>query len=273
MKNRLIIICLGALCLMACKKEKESPIFTYTSIVDIDESNVMDGDANYRLQTIARSTTAAVRHIVISSYDAVYLEQIVLDTTFQDPLKEVDFYTLYHTQLYEDTTLVTFTTTAYATDGESMSLPLRVWVLPSEQRLRAIDDITLYSALSGRPSFFSFETMTVIQGDSTLEGLYFRDVAPKDSLDEMSYSWTSPNVYFARFESFDYGEATSSSIIAAYKNSKRDHTIQQLKANDVILVGTENKALGAMKIIYIDDQADTINDRYVFSLKALQSTK
>ncbi|MCQ2347943.1 MAG: hypothetical protein MJZ65_02010 [Paludibacteraceae bacterium] len=272
MKSKLILVCSIALGLMACEGRKESPVFAYTSVENFStNSDKLQGDTYCQLYTEARSTTSTVRRITITSFDEVYLNQTVLDTVFQDPLKEIKMHTLYHTNVFEDTTLVTFTTTAYATDGETSSLSLRVWVAPTEQKLRPIDDVTLYSALSGQSSYFSLETMTAVLADTTMKGLYFRDVAPTDSSDVMSRSWTSPNVYFARFESFDYSEATKTSIVSAYKSCKCDHTILALRNDDVILFGTENKALGAIKIIYIGDGEGNKDDRYVFSIKALSN--
>ncbi len=267
MKHQSPILLPLFLLLMACNKP--SPVFVYTSVQGGDVSHGVAGDYNYELRTIARSTTGAVRHIVLSSFDAVYGNQTLLDTIFADPLKDVDLRTIYHTAIFEDTTSVRISSSAYATDGETATTSIYLTVLPSNQPIQPLDDITLYSALSGRPSFFSMTRLqTVLAVDSG--EVFFRDVAPEDSLSqELSYSWTSPDLFFARAQSFDFAKATASTIRTTYAGCTRDHTIQDLQSNDVLLLGTANEALGAIKLIYIADESDTANDRYIFSLKSL----
>lgn len=272
MRHQLYILSLVTLLLLsACKKE--SPMVVYTTTDGLNwQKDYAQGNFNYALKTTARSTTAAVRHIVISTFDAIQANKTVVDTILQDPVKELELTNLYHTGSYEDTTTVKFTTKAYATDGESSTYTFCLVVLPNEQPISPVDDITMYSALSGRASFFSLATMQPVM--SVDQGvLYFRDVAPKDSTDELSKTWTSPNVYFSRSENFDYAKATATSIRNTYNSCTRDQSIQDLKANDVLLFGTATDALGAIKIIYIADEEGRNNDRYIFSMKALPKTQ
>lgn len=94
----------------------------------------------------------------------------------------------------------------------------------------------------------------------------------QDSLkpDVLSFAWESKgSVYFSRFESFDYGEATVSSISNAYNIGKHNLMIQQLVNDDIILFGSKNDAYGVIKILLVANEEGTENDRYVFSLKTL----
>lgn len=267
MKHHLYLLAFAMLLLMAC--DKPSPVFVYTTVEGVDITVGAKGDYNYELRTTARSTTGAVRHIVISSFDAIYGNQILLDTIFADPLKDIELRTIYHTNIFSDTTSVRISSMAYATDGETATTSTNIIVLPMDKPIEPIDDITLYSALSGKPSHFSLTKLQPVLAVDSGE-IYFRDVAPKDSLSEaLSYSWTSPDIFFARAESFDYAKATAATIGATYIGCTRDHTIQELKPNDVLLFGTATNALGVIKLIYIVDDAGRLNDRYIFSLKSI----
>jgi len=261
------------LVMMTGCKEKESPLSVLCNIDGLNwQYEYAQGNYVYQLQTTAKSTTGAVRHVVISTFDPIYSSQTILDTILQDPIKEFKLISLYRTPVFEDTTRVKFSTTVYATDGESGTYSFSISVLPSETPLQPIDGVTLHSALSGNKSYFSLTTMQPVLAVDSGE-IYFRDVAPKDSTDELSLSWTSPMIYFSRSENFDYAKATASSVINTYNSCTRDHTILQLKEDDVILFGTSSDALGVLKVMVIEDKDGCANDRYIFSMKALPKSK
>lgn len=268
--KKIVLLLLVGLSLMACKEDKSSPLFAYLSIENIDwVVDPLTGGTGYRFNAFVSSSTSTLHHVIIQSSDLTHLQDsVLLDSIFVDPVKETNIKFIYIAPLLTDTTRITITLTVYANDGEQAHHEIIPIILPSNEQLRIIDDLTLYSALSGRPSYFSLKTMNAIMADTTIKDLYFRDVAPIDSLDKMSYSWASPNIYFARFESFDFGEATVKSLCDAYKSCKYDHTIQQIHNDDIILYGTENNALGAIKILLVSDTEGKINDRYIFSVKA-----
>lgn len=267
MKHSLYILVL--LTLVACKS-KDSSLNIYTTPDGLSwQTDFAKGSYVYQLQTSVKSSTGAVRHVVISTFDPIYANQTILDSVLQDPVKDLKLITLYRTPAFEDTTSVKISTTAYTTDGESATYAFSIHVLPSEAPLQPVDGITLHSALSDYPSYFSLQTLQpVMKADSG--SLYFRDVAPKDSLDELSYSWTSTKVYFSRSESFDYAKATASMVRNTYQSCTRDKTIQDLKEDDVLLFGTATEAMGVLKILVIEDNEGRNNDRYIFSIKALR---
>ncbi len=268
--KKIVLLLLVGISLLACKENKSSPLFAYLSIENINwVVNPLTGGIGYRFNALVSSSTSTLRHVTIQSADLIHLQDsVLLDSVFVDPIKETNIKFIYVAPLLTDTARITITLTVYANDGEQAYHEIIPIILPSNEHLRTIDDLTLYSALSGRPSYFSLKTMTAIMADTLIKDLYFRDVAPLDSLDKMSYSWTSQNIYFARFESFDFGEATVKSLGDAYQSCKRDHTIQQIRDDDIILYGTENNALGAIKILLVSDAEGKVNDRYIFSIKA-----
>jgi len=269
-KHQLIILSAIVLALLSCKKE--SPLYVYTTVDGFNwETTLAQGDYTYRLRTIARSTTGAVRHIVISTFDTRYGDRIVLDTTLADPVKDLDMMCSYRTPVFEDTTRVDFSVKAYATDGETASSSFLMKVLPSSTPLPSVDNITMYSNLSGKASCFSLVNRTTFMKCDTLDikSLYFYDVAPLDSSDNLALMWRSNDIFFARSESFNYAEATSAMVKSAYETCQRAHTIQNIKYDDVLLIGTATEALGVLKVNYVLDESERVNDRYNFSMKLI----
>lgn len=268
--KKLIILYLASFCLIACESKKESPLFAFLQFEEFKwEVESAQGNYTYRLMLHARSTTSTIRHIKVTTYDPIHQNGVILDSILEDPIKDLKAYIPYKTPVFNENTRVQITIYAYANDGETIKYSIEPLVKSSDSPLRPIDNVTLYSALSGRPSYFSLSTMTAIIDTTSSDSLFFHDVAPADSSDVLSRSWTSPTIYFARFESFNFAEATVQSVTNAYKECKRDHTIQNLIADDILLFGTADVALGAIKIIYIADEADKANDRYIFSIKAI----
>ena len=75
---------------------------------------------------------------------------------------------------------------------------------------------------------------------------------------------------FSRFNDFDYAEATVQSLQTSYANASKNTTIDNLKVNDVIIIGDLNSAIAVIKIIAIFDEEGYLNDRYVFNVKYIE---
>lgn len=260
--------------LSGCKNEESELIMTLSTIDKDWRKEYFDSDSHARIQIYAKSHSSQIRHIVVSSYDPSYQRQILLDTVYADPIKRINDELIWHIPPYKDTTLVELKGTAYSVAGDVCNFTISLYVIPQGGgQVRTIDGITLYSALSGGKSCFSLETMTTTAADSLgMQGLWFADKEPASGEDQekMSCEWYSTSVYFSRFESFDYSEATVMSIRDAYDNSKHDRTISNIHNDDIILVGTAGQAIGAIKVLMVADEAGTATDRYIFSLKAIQ---
>lgn len=273
MKYRLIIICFLALGLLSC--EKESPLVVSVNIEGLSWRNeAAKGNTPYRLIVSSRSTDAAIRHIKIATFDLVRGDKLVADTILGDPVKSSELYVKYHTPMFEEKTVVNFSIDVYATDGEHVNTKMFLVVLPSDQKLPSFDGISLYSDLSGKASCFSLDTKTVFMKSDTasVKGFYFQDVAPSDSSDVLSCIWHSKDLSFAKAESFNFADATTTMVKNAYSSCQHTHTIQSLKNDDVLLFGTEDDALGVLKIMAVYDEPGKENDRYNFSIKIIQQT-
>jgi len=275
MKHKLILLVLLGIGLFSCK-EKESPLIVLANIEGLSwRAETAKGNTPYRIKIEARSTTAAISHITMSAYDIIYGNSIVTDTLLADPVKDVVLYVNYCTPVFEAQTTVNFDIQVYATDGEHVATKMFLDVQASDYKLPSLDGLTLYSDLSGKPSCFSLLTKsTFLKKDSaSIVGSYFQDVAPADSSDVLSCIWQSKDISFAKAESFNFADATANMVINAYSACQPVHTIQNLKYDDVLLFGAGLNALGVLKIMNIQDESGTDNDRYNFSIKFIYNNK
>lgn len=251
-------------------KQKESELILRIDTPDIDwvADYVHSGD-NVRIHLKAQAQSSPIRHLTLVSYDSRYLQKTIVDTVLTDPVKRIDETIVLAIPFYNDTTTMELKGTAYNLAGDVMTYKITLDILPGDRSLHSIDGVTMYSAQSGRNSAFSMDRLTVTDTLSLLQdSLWFADAQVADEqTEDMSYTWYSHSLYFSRFENFDFAEATEQSVVTAYTNSKRNHIIRDLHTDDILLVGTADRALGVIKILIIADEAGTENDRYIFSLK------
>ena len=80
---------------------------------------------------------------------------------------------------------------------------------------------------------------------------------------------TGSRITFARSNSFNYAEATSFTLEAAYSSMKTDNYVSQIKHGDIILVGVDDKAWGAVQVLYIIDVPGVDDDRMIVNIKTI----
>lgn len=280
-----VLLVVSAMC-TACM-DKETELTFQFNLVDYSWlQDTIPSESPLRLHVNARSLSSQIKHIVITSFDDKYQIQGVLDTVFQDPLKTADFDFIWPLKNYMELTTVSLKGYAYSTGGDQMVYAMAIRVGADTRKLDPYDNITLYSAASGRKSGFSMVDLETVYPDSERrDSLVFYDEMPEvpqateenpnpEVPDVMRCTWYSTSgVYFARFESFDYAQATARKVIEAYGNSKRYPKIEGIHNDDILLVGTADKPLGVIKVILVSDEEGVANDRYIFSLKALSQGK
>ena len=115
-------------------------------------------------------------------------------------------------------------------------------------------------------SIFRNEVVDCETSDSTYIDIYDYSV---DSTLVLSREWrTLTGIMFARFNDFDFENATVSSVYNAYSNSNKNTKLMNINNDDIILVGKEH-ALGVIKIINVFDDVDPMQDRYYFVYKGI----
>ena len=268
------LLCFALLCLfISC--EKQSDLIHIVELQDIDPAKqYVSSYEVVRLRVIAQSNSSSIESIKLTEFDVLYGDRVVIDTVFVPSEKKVDFYFNYTIPFVSDTTRMRFTSQVFTVEGDTRTYLFDLYVLSGEQKVEAVDDITLYSASSGKKSGYNLLSKnTVFYETSLTDTLVFFDKKQADTtrLDQLSREWWSDSgVFFARFSSFNFGEATAASIQNAFENSVKDNIIQNIVYDDIILVGTKDTAYGVLKVILVVDEDGTEDDRYVFSAKMIK---
>lgn len=127
----------------------------------------------------------------------------------------------------------------------------------------------MYSGQNQLNNAFSVAERLIVslEQDSLLADIYdYRSGSVPDL--QLSGEWRSlTGLRFARFNDFNYAEATTQTLQNSFENASKKTIINNLETNDVILIGHIDKAVGVIKIIAIYDDEGYGNDRYVFNLK------
>ena len=175
-----------------------------------------------------------------------------------------------------------------ATDpaGQSRERHIAFLVRGSAAPLRELSGITLYAPASGNPDGFSLTTRQPVRTATAAPGevdfyLYADPEAPEDALPRQ---WrTRTDIRFAKVNRFDFAAATDRSLRAVYDASVRTDYVDDLTADDIILIGREAPlgadsvaagdtsaragAWGVVKIMQAYDEPGSSNDRYLLHIK------
>lgn len=257
------------LMLISCSKSSE--LFLYVKALEFDwKTESVDGNSLIRLNVFAESQSSVVTRAVIQTYTPDGQNVTVIDTFLTSPVKKLDMDVPYTTPCFSELTKVEARTTVWDQNGATCKFTMIMRVNPSETEIATYDSKTLYSAASLGASAFSWDNMEPFYRDTTAqEGLSFYDDLSEDTI-TLSCSWSSSTLLFARFEGFNYAQATMQSITEAYKNCSPTNCIRHIHDDDVILIGNSSGALGAIKVLLVSDKEGTEQDRYVFSIKAIK---
>jgi len=85
--------------------------------------------------------------------------------------------------------------------------------------------------------------------------------------DILSREWISNSgLLFSKNNSFDYANATLEGVKDTYDNSVKKEFVDQINSGDIIISKIEDNHL-VIKIIYVIDELNSEDDRYIFSIK------
>ena len=220
----------------------------------------------------SHSQTSEISNIYIHSYDEIHSRNLLFDTAFISQ-SNVAFEWEYTFPYYQDTTYIQLSFTAISTNSETVDYVIPCMIIPTEKYdFQVVELIDMYSASSHRHSAFSFNLLTSIADSIKTDSIYMYDIRQTDSLkiDKLSCSWgASEGILFSRVGDFDYGKASFSSIQTAYDYSMHHNTITDIRAGDMFVVGSYEKAFGLIKVLLISDEEGVENDKYTFSAKFL----
>lgn len=266
----LILLGLVAFC-GSCDNEDESEIVIIVTPEDFVRSAKAGEKILYTVQ--AYSNDGPVNNLTFTSYEPVNGLQTVMDTMVGLP--RIRFTFQYTVPQFKDTTDIKLRFEAFNAYGESAAMLRFVKVSGGEVTLSELTGITMYSAASGQPDAYNLELEQLVNShtvetDSLMDIYAWQDSTADGTV--LSREWRShTGIRFMRFNSFNYATATQLGIENAYATGVKMNYIRDLQAEDIIIFGDERKAMGIIKLIYVFDEPDARNDRYVFNLKRIRN--
>lgn len=256
----LLAVVLCAFCLSSCNEDEHdvSDVALIISPLASTKVELQSGD-KYNYQCDLYTTHNYVKRLSVKSTDALSGDAVLLDTTFTENTSTYNFiYTA--PQLDRDSLEVKLTFNAWDDAGNKCEVKRELKVKNKQVLLAEKSGIVLYASATGRPDALWFYDPSQTfnwknSPDSVKADMYI--VTDDFSLVDLRSKTAAK---FVRNNSFDYAAATSLSIQAVYAGSVRTDVVNDLRTNDIILVGHDNKAEGVFRVSNII-RTDTDNER------------
>lgn len=273
---------IAALCIVtitSCDSDEEIAQVA-VSIEGINNSTEVYAGEVLEIQLFATTTSSSLSRALIESYDLQRGRTVLEDI----PLNQAKWnYNYYYTAptLKDNSTTVKFTFAVTDNTGFTRTIVREIRVLRRDSPLEERSGVVLYcSDLDGmRPDAYCFSEMRpVIRSlvNPDLVDLYipgFSDLELPDPQNPpvLIREWrTGTDLNFARSNSFDYSNATSTTIASAYESSIRAPKVTNLRSGDVILIGRETLPMAVIQVVDIIEGTDVSNSRYLLNIKAIK---
>ncbi len=192
-----------------------------------------------------------VSRLKITSKDKFQGMVDLLDISWDAPIKDYDFvYTAPITN--KDSMLVYITFEAWDNMGNKCSTERIVNVINKRILIEEQSGIVLWAEETGRANALSFASPT-----KTFNLLNSSEADKADFIVDTDISFetitlrSNTATKFVRNNSFDYASTTAISLQASYEASKSQDIIEDLRINDIILVGHNETAEGVFRIVNI----------------------
>jgi len=223
-----------------------------------DTLRVNAGD-NLQYEIEMHSAHQFVNRLLITSFDAIQNQCTVKDTVFRNAQEKFLFY--YHVpQFNASVTSVKLHFPAWDDAGCTAETDRYLIVRARQILLQEQSGIVLWSPTTGQPNAFSFANPSqpfsylppeseesVSSGNDKEADLYMLTV------DDFSHVilQSATKAMFVRNNNFDYATATASAVQAVYASSRRESLIDNLRINDIVLVGHDETAQGVLTVTNI----------------------
>lgn len=172
--------------------------------------------------------------------DAFHQKEITLNVPFSAPA------------LNRDSVEVLLTFQASDNIGNRAEITRRVLVLNKAIAMAEKTGIVLYSPASGLADALELENISHPFSLADAPDSTHADIFIQASEDFENISWHSnTKAKFLRNNSFDYASATPSAIQSVFESSVRTDVVNDIRINDIILVGHGNKAQGVFYVANI----------------------
>lgn len=250
--TRILLVAFCAVALSSCNEdEKEKSDIAVFIEPGASVPVVLGSGDKFRYHLDLYTTHGYVQHLRVTSFDSYQGEVVVKDTTWSSRTDTYDFiYTA--PAVGRDSLAVTLTFSA-ADDAGSMCEVTRKLLI--RNKLVLVDEksgIVMWATETGRPGALMFadpsKTYNIVSaGDSAVADMYI-DTDP--TLENVRLK-TNTQAKFVRNNSFDYAAATAASVQAVYVGSRRDDMVDNLRINDIVLVGHGERAEGVFRVVGI----------------------
>lgn len=232
--------------------------------VDISSSNIVDGKRS------------------LLSVDTLSRKWVNFDYTYKAPK-------------YGNSNVATILTIRAMDSSANVEiLGLALLVVGGNDPLDNIENLKLYSTKSGQENTFSFVESRFfnsndvepdiidiyeyveIEEEVTPDIVIVTSTERRDNTDDkvdtdetLSREWRSmTGMLFARINSFDYRKASYNSVVDGYRIAVKRDRIDNIKAGDIIFVGSDEVTpLAVVKVISIQDNDGCVDDFYEISMK------
>lgn len=270
MKKIFFILSLLGIILSSGCEESESEVLVF--IENPEDIYHVKGGETHEIKINTFTNKGKLKQLTLTSYDTESGVQVLLDTTLH--VSACKFSYMYTVPPFKSDSIIQHLRLSTSNeDNRTQEYTLPIIIKGGDRLLTEYSGIMLYAGNSGKECALSFSHPTqpfiFEMADSTtiLPDIYayYED---RDTSMRLSREWRSAsNALFVRHNSFDYAKATSRSIQTTYNNSVRVSHLTDIDNGDIILVGHEETAWGAFRVVMTYDAEGTRNDGYLLNLK------
>lgn len=262
-------VILAGICFSSCKKDKS----TNTPVVFLTPDDLyIKGEVGdvISISVTVRCDDKMNRFYITSHPDNGY-QTTVFDTSFAS--KKFTYLFQYKIPSSVSGKSVVFSFNAIADNGNTGTSAKRL-IIESEALYKEYSNNRMYA---NNPSVITtedaFDLELRLPKQSAVTDSSLRDIQDKSGNDTtISKMWYSPaGGKFVRYNSFDYANATLSTVISAFKSGIPLDIIDNIKEDDVIItkLGSVNTDIYVViKVVTVHDDIGKNNDYYNFNIKS-----
>lgn len=251
---------LCAVCLFSCDDDvpDASDVAVIVTPVASTEVVVQSGD-KYIYKCDLYTTHSYVKRLTVKSTDTFMGEIVQLDTTFTEATNSCNFVYV-APQIDRDSLDVSLTFNGWDNEGNKCEVKRKLMIKNEQVLVGEKSGIVLFAPSSGHPDALWFPEPSQTfswknSPDSVKADMYI--VTDNFSLVDL-HSNTAAK--FVRNNTFDYAAATALSIQAVYAGSVKTDLVNDLRINDIVLVGHNDKAEGVFRVANVIRTGD-VNER------------
>jgi hypothetical protein len=261
--------CLALFFLFSCEKEDEA-----TDVVILCNSGSIRQTAEsgkkllYEIESF--SIKANLKNFQITSFDIESGEKTLLDTTIN--IANFNYSFIYKApEFLPDSITVKIKMKATDQQNNTQEFNCTVTVIHGTVFLPELSGIVLYSGASGKPDALSLhnpsQPFLKLLADSAEIDIY--DYTEWET-ETLACEWrTNTDIRFTRVNSLNYALVTAQSLKDVYASVNHQKYMNEIRVNDIILIGREEKVVAVLQIVDVSDKEGVQNDYYRLNMKIL----